>query len=58
MDIKHLRFFIAIVENNFNLSRTAQQLYISQPTLSIMINDFEEKQGIKLFNKNTIKSSA
>lgn len=51
MDIKHLRFFIAIVENNFNLSRTAQQLYISQPTLSIMINDFEEKQGIKLFNK-------
>lgn len=41
MDIKHLRFFIAIVENNFNLSRTAQQLYISQPTLSIMINDFE-----------------
>ncbi|MGV3011653.1 LysR family transcriptional regulator [Streptococcus thoraltensis] len=51
MDIKHLRFFIAIVENNFNLSRTAKQLYISQPALSIMITDFEEKQGIKLFNK-------
>ncbi|WP_143931453.1 LysR family transcriptional regulator, partial [Rodentibacter pneumotropicus] len=41
MDIRHLRYFVAIVENNFNLSKTAQNLYISQPTLSMMISDFE-----------------
>lgn len=51
LDIKHLRYFIAIVENDFNLSRTAQSLYVSQPTLSIMINDFEKREGTKLFKR-------
>jgi DNA-binding transcriptional LysR family regulator len=55
VDIKHLRYFIAVVENDFNLSRTAESLYISQPTLSIMINDFEARQGIKLFNREQSK---
>ncbi|MGX7031452.1 LysR family transcriptional regulator [Vagococcus zengguangii] len=55
MDIKHLRYFIAIVENDFNLSRTARSLYISQPTLSVMINNFEEKEGIKLFQRQQNK---
>ncbi|MGX7351647.1 HTH-type transcriptional regulator [Enterococcus canis] len=52
MDIKHLRYFIAIVENDFNLSRTAELLYISQPTLSIMINDFENREGRQLFKRD------
>ena len=51
MDIKHLKYFIAIVENNFNLSQTASLLYVAQPTLSIMINDFEKKEGINLFQR-------
>lgn len=52
MDIKHLRYFIAIVDNNFNLSRTSQNLYISQPALSMMINDFENKESIHLFKRS------
>lgn len=44
MDIKHLRYFIGIVENGFNLSRTSQNLYISQPALSMMINEFEHQE--------------
>ena len=55
MDIKHLRYFISIVNNDFNLSRTAQNLYISQPTLSIMINDFESREGTSLFKRNNGK---
>ena len=51
MDIRHLRCFISIVDNDFNLSRTSQNLYISQPTLSMMINDFETKEGIQLFKR-------
>ncbi|KMK52133.1 LysR family transcriptional regulator [[Actinobacillus] muris] len=51
MDIRHLRYFIAIVENNFNLSKTAQNLYISQPALSMMIADFENKEDIQLFKR-------
>ncbi|MDO5055600.1 MAG: LysR family transcriptional regulator [Pasteurella oralis] len=52
MDIKHLRYFIAIVENNFNLSRTSQNLYISQPALSMMINEFENTEAIQLFKRS------
>lgn len=57
MDIKHLRYLIAIVQNDFNLSRTAENLYISQPTLSTMINDFEAKHSIKLFKREQNKLS-
>ncbi|OOF68745.1 LysR family transcriptional regulator [Rodentibacter caecimuris] len=55
MDIRHLRYFVAIVENNFNLSKTAQNLYISQPALSMMISDFEHKEEIQLFKRSNGK---
>lgn len=55
MDIKHLRYFIGIVENDFNLSRASQNLYISQPALSMMINDFESKENIQLFKRSNSK---
>lgn len=51
MDIKQLRYFMTIVENNFNLSRAAEILYVSQPTLSMMINEFEKREEIKLFKR-------
>lgn len=52
MDIRHLRYFISIVDNNFNLSRASQHLYISQPALSMMISDFENREGIQLFKRS------
>ncbi|MGM0209092.1 hypothetical protein IGI96_003616 [Enterococcus sp. DIV0421] len=54
-NIKHLRYFISIVENDFNLKKTAEKLYLSQPALSIMITEYEKKQGIKLFNRKSNK---
>lgn len=51
MDIKQLRYFVSIVDNNFNLSHTAQALYISQPALSMMINDFESTEQVQLFQR-------
>lgn len=52
MDIKHLRYFTSIVENDFNLSQSAEILYVSQPALSIMINDFEKEKKVKLFKRD------
>lgn len=51
MDIKHLNYFKEIVDQNFNLTKAAEVLYISQPTLSIMINDFEKDREVKLFKR-------
>lgn len=53
MDIKQIRYFLAIVENHFNLSQAAELLYVSQPTLSMMINEFEKREGVKLFKRKS-----
>lgn len=52
LDIKQIRYFIAIVENHFNLSQAAELLYVSQPTLSMMINDFEKEKMLNYLNAN------
>ena len=49
MDIKHLEYFLSIVENNYNLSRAAEALYLSQPALTKYIKDFEQAEGKELF---------
>ncbi|AEW76434.1 LysR family transcriptional regulator [Aggregatibacter actinomycetemcomitans] len=51
MDIRHLRYFVSIVDNDFNLSRASLNLYVSQPALSMMISDFENKEGVQLFKR-------
>lgn len=52
MDIKHLDYFREIVDSNFNLSRAAKKLHITQPSLSMLVSNWEKQYGLKLFNKN------
>ncbi|WP_423363708.1 LysR family transcriptional regulator [Mycoplasma sp. P36-A1] len=52
MDIKHLDYFREIVDSNFNLSKAAGKLHITQPSLSMLVGSWEKQYGIKLFNKN------
>ncbi len=51
-----LDYVLAIAEEE-NLTRAAQKLYISQPTLTMYLNRLEESLGVKLFDrkKNPIK---
>ncbi|MDH6603089.1 DNA-binding transcriptional LysR family regulator [Bacilli bacterium PM5-9] len=51
MDLKQLNYFIAVVENDFNLSKTSKKLEITQPTLSQMIIELEKEYNVKLFDK-------
>lgn len=51
MDIKHLDYITSVVKNDFNLTRTAENLFISQPTLSVLINNFEKEEGVTLFTR-------
>ena len=51
MDLKQLNYFIAVVENDFNLSKTSKKLGITQPTLSQMIIELEKEYDVKLFDK-------
>ena len=50
MELRHLRYFLAIVELN-NLSRAAEKMCVAQSTLSHALRQLEEELGIALFDR-------
>ncbi|WP_411844474.1 cidABC operon transcriptional activator CidR [Salinicoccus sp. HZC-1] len=54
MDIKHMRYFVAIVKAG-SMTEASNRLYISQPTISKAIQDIETELGISLFDRNKKK---
>ena len=51
MELKKIRWFLRIVEEG-SLSRAAQSLYVSQPTLSRFLEKLETETGAALFTRD------
>lgn len=50
MDTRVLKYFLTVAQTN-NITKAAEQLHITQPTLSRQIMDLETELNIKLFNR-------
>ena len=56
MELRVLRYFLAVVREE-SITRAAEVLHISQPTLSRQMAQLEETVGVKLFSRGTRKIS-
>lgn len=52
MNLSHLRYFVQLAKTG-HYTRTAEQLYITQPSLSHAISQLEHELGVPLFEKAT-----
>jgi len=51
MELRHLRYFIAIAEEGSFLSAAERRLHTAQPSLSRQIRDLESEVGVKLLER-------
>lgn len=51
MDINDIKYLLCVVDNDFNLTKSAEILHVSQPAISKAIKDIEFKRGTKIFNR-------
>ncbi|MBA1392408.1 LysR family transcriptional regulator, partial [Lactobacillus sp. XV13L] len=49
MDINQIKYLLTVVDNDFNLTKSAEVLHVSQPAISKSIKDIEFKKGIQVF---------
>ena len=48
MEIRVLKYFLSVAKEE-SITKAADQMHITQPTLSRQIMDLEEELGVKLF---------
>ena len=52
MELRHLRYFVAVAETGSLTEAAKRRLYTSQPSLSRQIRDLEDQVGVELLSRN------
>ena len=50
MTLRHIEIFSVVCQEG-SITRAAERLHISQPTVSVAIREMEEYYGVKLFDR-------
>src|ERR1700727_2368024 len=53
MELRHLRYFVAVADAGSLTVAAEQKLHTSQPSLSRQIRDLEQEIGVQLMNRGT-----
>jgi DNA-binding transcriptional LysR family regulator len=51
MELRHLRYFVAVAEN-LNFTKAAARLHLAQPSLTRQIHNLEGEIGVRLLNRS------
>ena len=51
MTLRHLKIFCAVCDNDFNTTKAAAHLNMSQPAVSLAIKELENYYGVSLFDR-------
>lgn len=51
MTFRHLKIFVSLYENNFNTTKTAASMHMTQPAVSLAVEELEQYYGVALFDR-------
>lgn len=51
MTIRHIKIFLSVCANNYNTTRAAEALHMTQPAVSLAIHELEQYYGVMLFDR-------
>ena len=51
MTIRHLKIFLSVCRSDFNTTKAAEELHMTQPAVSLAIKELEQYYGVALFDR-------
>lgn len=51
MTFRHLKIFVSLYENDFNTTKTAASMHMTQPAVSLAVKELEQYYGVALFDR-------